>query len=1276
MRETSPSLLLIPLAAVLAFFLSSASSLSPPPDQTPATAGVVDSAAAPDRPATAGPTAAGNAAALLYQYFGFAQQTDATKADAAGKTTVSCPSAGQSLGRYRLEFLVATLPDPKESRLNYLFDRNLDAIQRALETDGYVLDRFDLPWLDGRGKESASTEKRSDRHRREPGVILFRHRREERLLALFLVGETPTSGLHKAALEAALDQIASLAGWMGAAPACLPTVTTETGDPSASPPSTSPMAARCTPNAEPPSRREIRLMAPTFSGSQDSLGLALQNWLAGFRSKHTDSPPPSLRLISGSATAVDRLKLCERLSVPDQPNWQPKFQATVPKSEYGLRDFLAFLDRRDPDARRGKIALLSESNTIYGSTLTSSLNLATKDLGWILSIPFPLHISQLRTATERVRSGRTSTQPELPGLRQPLLPLQLEDAMETSEVVPLFSQLEKASLELSLSTLLAEINREHIRYVGIVATDVLDAVFLVRELRRHCPNAEIFVFFSDLIYLRPELHTDMRGVLVISPYSLFSPNQFWTAPFQGALARQQFPTWVTQGAYNATLALVGRTQSMLEYGAPFDFPSIKGEKKPRRPSLWLSIVGGNTLWPLREIGPEHDFPESGAPPILTIDIDHDYLFAAPPLEPAALPKPYRITLASGLNSKTTITLLLLLAALGVLVGLPLILESAKATAKKLELRWKLPESLFAQVLRSWPGEAFGLGVFVEYGLRLRVYLLGCCLSLLFIYIPFVWVSWLSMTAVDELKASLLERAGMELGWEGSFLWVVIVVGLVTIFHLVVLMWLAMSIVDWSVRAWNDRRDEQQKSHMSRRIVNRIAPAAAVALPLLVAFWLWIEALALKRSRAAGENVLYFLRATDLMTGVSPLTPLLLVGIAGFACACCSLRRIRLLERFHCPLDPPFCVPFLNFDSGGKGTSSGLKRYEERVVAVLDCHLWQLPAWWLILPLAVAPFFYLFVYRFVPTIEGSAFDLIFRLGFVLVEIFLALTFLRFCYLWIALRRMLKRLGLHPLFALRGSEKEDTERMARLPRINLTTPAPNLGPLVDSVQQGGRLVRLLGATDTAGALRPLLEASEVHLEAALQSKSDGRWRDALRSRCEAQVQLAMASRWVVQWLEPRWRLRRPTGELPGAVVEGSEVATAQAETFLMSRIAAFLNLVLAQMQNLVVFVTTGMILLLMAISYYPFQPHDRILLFGWILIISVVVATLGIFVQMDRERVLSLFTGSTPGKIEWNRSFIGRIVIHGLLPILALLNAQFPDVIRQVFSWLDIFQGGGR
>ena len=41
-----------------------------------------------------------------------------------------------------------TIPDPLDSRLPHLFDRSLATIQRAAELDGYVLDRFDLPWIE------------------------------------------------------------------------------------------------------------------------------------------------------------------------------------------------------------------------------------------------------------------------------------------------------------------------------------------------------------------------------------------------------------------------------------------------------------------------------------------------------------------------------------------------------------------------------------------------------------------------------------------------------------------------------------------------------------------------------------------------------------------------------------------------------------------------------------------------------------------------------------------------------------------------------------------------------------------------------------------------------------------------------------------------------------------------------------------------------------------------------------------------------------------------
>jgi hypothetical protein len=44
------------------------------------------------------------------------------------------------------EFLIVTLPDPIDSRVGYVFDTTLDAVQMAVEARGWDLDRFWLPW--------------------------------------------------------------------------------------------------------------------------------------------------------------------------------------------------------------------------------------------------------------------------------------------------------------------------------------------------------------------------------------------------------------------------------------------------------------------------------------------------------------------------------------------------------------------------------------------------------------------------------------------------------------------------------------------------------------------------------------------------------------------------------------------------------------------------------------------------------------------------------------------------------------------------------------------------------------------------------------------------------------------------------------------------------------------------------------------------------------------------------------------------------------------------
>src|SRR5262249_45833947 len=129
-------------------------------------------------------------------------------------------AADAAQGRVVAEFFIATVPDPVDSRFGYRFDSVLDALQMAVETHGWSLDRFWLPWWPS-GRQFGNRAKlepvasRSEKHllhEVNPGVLLFRGDRPrsdapQPLMVVLLVGETPTSGVAKEALTKSLDVV-------------------------------------------------------------------------------------------------------------------------------------------------------------------------------------------------------------------------------------------------------------------------------------------------------------------------------------------------------------------------------------------------------------------------------------------------------------------------------------------------------------------------------------------------------------------------------------------------------------------------------------------------------------------------------------------------------------------------------------------------------------------------------------------------------------------------------------------------------------------------------------------------------------------------------------------------------------------------------------------------------------------------------------------------------------------------------------------------------------
>ena len=464
----------------------------------------------------------------------------------------------------------------------HFFDSFVESLESAAEASGYTLDRFALPWLEkGNGAADDVPSWRLTLYESVPGLILFRDPQNQKLLLVFLVGETPTTGIHKRAMFSALEQMAQFYPW-DPKHADLPQAFPRTTD-------SGPVDT-------------LRVMGPSFSGSAASLRFVLDKW----SESRTDISHVRFQIISGTATAIDA-------------NWLSKaaqghttFQATVPPDSETLQAIACYIDRLGYD----KFAILTEGNTAYGQNFTKqsaegkvSKGAAAGGCGngqrapEILSLPFPMHISRLRAASKATSPPAQAT-PGAAGTNPAPASPSHEGSAEPREDLPSFSDLSVQSAELTLSNLLSTIAREQYSYVGIVATDVRDVTFLAREVREHCPATVLFTLNSDLLYAYPDVNGATRGMIIITPYPLFNLEQLWTYAYGGGKSRLQFSNQASEGVYNATLALLHQDGKLVDYGRPLSISANAQPGQEHKPALWVTAIGNSETLPVRVVGLE------------------------------------------------------------------------------------------------------------------------------------------------------------------------------------------------------------------------------------------------------------------------------------------------------------------------------------------------------------------------------------------------------------------------------------------------------------------------------------------------------------------------------------------------------------------------------------------------------------------------------------------------------------------------------------------------
>jgi hypothetical protein len=455
-------------------------------------------------------------------------------------------------GSTKLDVMIVSIPDPISSHLDWSYDAQLESVRRAFERDGYLVDRFWLPWrqpLDSASVSIATADALPGA--RVPGVILFRKSSgmTPDLRLVYVIGEVPTLGVHKAALREALNERARLLAQMK-----MPDTV-------------------------------IRIVGPAFSGSSRSMRLAIDGWRD---STHTSTP---IRIVTGGASDFGNLAM---LSGPGL-----SFTSTVHTSARLVDAALRLLVDK-LEIKKSEVAFLIEGSTQYGAGAQQVKDSTDKQqkgdaTDAPLSVSFPLSISSLRAQYARHPEDQSASKTDAAAAKaSPRLPLDTREPASLTESPRNLSQLTPSATEIMFLQLERTLLSHRIRAVAILATDIRDQLFLASELRKRLPDLQLVFIGSNSLLLRGEYAEALVGSFVISTYPLFAENQFWDLT-KNDNERFAFMSDESEGVFNALLHQLGADSAMAEYITPMMHDSIP---RGRRPPVWYTVIGRDAFYPL------------------------------------------------------------------------------------------------------------------------------------------------------------------------------------------------------------------------------------------------------------------------------------------------------------------------------------------------------------------------------------------------------------------------------------------------------------------------------------------------------------------------------------------------------------------------------------------------------------------------------------------------------------------------------------------------------
>jgi hypothetical protein len=321
-------------------------------------------------------------------------------------------------------------------------------------------------------------------------------------------------------------------------------------------------------------------------------------------------------------------------------------------------------------------------------------------------------------------------------------------------------------------------------------------------------------------------------------------------------------------------------------------------------------------------------------------------------------------------------------------------------------------------------------------------------------------------------------------------------------------------------------------------------------------------------------------------------------------------------------------------------------------------------------------------------EPDAFSGAFKAGWILVQVLLCLALAEALTFWIWMRKTIAPLTRTPLL----------HAFARLSpsllRDRLSPRAPTAADLYRSArfgqQLGHKLAEMIGGQRGPVARHTMEEAF------AMQAAQLGQLARALEG-CRPPTAEDMGAHRL--WTATQsWRTIRSAAHLGAEAVArfwGLRVRASllsetefdaevtpidddvqrwflRAEEFVAMQGVLVVRELLARLANVFFYVIVGVLLMVAAQGSFPFQPRQHLLATAWAYVVISVVLIFTVFVQMERDPLVSAMASTDAGKVRWDATVWSKVILYGVIPLATIFAAQFPHIGGTILDWLSPVQ----